>query len=133
MIYSFFIFGGIASIIGTTIYQTNRDVQTILNILKLIPTIITIIQFYICYKIINGKDLNLFLYSIIPITFVLRLRYIIFLYLPLMILNMIIIQKFNLDADFWNLINFQIIAIIMNIFLAFHFIKIIKRIFRRSE
>jgi len=78
MIYSFFVFGGISSFIVTTIYQTNKDIQTILNILKLIPIIITIIQFYFSYKIVNGKDINLFLYSIIPISFVLRLRYILF-------------------------------------------------------
>ena len=133
MIYSFFVFGGISSFIGTTIYQTNSDTQTILNILKLIPIIITIIQFYFCYKIVNGKDINLFLYSIIPISFVLRLRYILFLFLPLVILNMVIIQTFNLNTDFWNIINSQIISIIMNLFLAFHFIRIIKRIFGGSE
>ena len=133
--YSFFVIGigTITSIIGSTIYLVNRDTQNILNILKLIPVIIIIIKYNICYKIIKDKDIYLFLYTIMPLTFVLRFRYFIFLSLPLIILNMVIIRYFDLDANFWMLINSQIMNIILNLFLAIHFIKILKRIYNNGE
>ena len=133
IIYSILTLGSILSLVRTTRYPINTEAYNIANVLSIIPIIITIIQYIQCYKIIKEKDIKLFLYSIIPITFILRLRYIILLTLPLIILNTIIIRNFDLEYNYWNVINSQIISIIVSVFFSIHFIKILKRIYKDNN
>jgi len=130
IIYSIFVIGSFSSLLRTTRYPVITEAYDIAYWLSFIPIIILIIQFIHCYKIIKGKDINLFLYAIIPLTFTLRFMYIFVLMIPLLLLNTFIIRTFNLDFNFWNVINVQIITIIMNIFFSVHFVKIIKRIYK---
>ncbi|MDR2971476.1 MAG: hypothetical protein LBU83_06055, partial [Bacteroidales bacterium] len=126
------ILGSFVSLVRNTRYPVNTEAYEIIKYLSFIPIVIILIKYIKCYKIIKGKDINLFLYSIIPLTFVLSFRYIILILLPLMILNMFIIKYLNLETNFWNIINIEIINIIMNIFLAVHFIKYMKNIYKNN-
>ena len=132
MIYSFFVIGSFSSVLGTTRHHVSDEVNNIIRVLSLISGIIIVIQYIYCYKIIKGKDISLFLYSIIPLTFAIRFMYLIILLLPLMVLNSFIIRGLSLEYNFWGLINVEIITVIMNIVVAVHFLKIVRRLYSNN-
>jgi hypothetical protein len=133
IIYSFFIIGSFVSLVRNTRHPVNTEAHEIMTILSFIPIVIVFIKFIECYKIIKEKDINIFLYSIIPLTFVLRLRYFFIVFLPLLIINTVILLNLNIETSFWNMLNVRIINIIMNIILAVHFLKIMKYLYKNSE
>jgi len=132
IIYSLFVIGSFSSMLRITRYPINTNAYDIANILSYVSIVIVIVQYIYCYKIVNGKDINIFLYAVIPLTFTLRFLYIIVLLIPLVLLNFIILRNFELDFNYWNIINFQIVNIIMNLFIAIHFVKILNRVYKNN-
>ena len=130
IIYSLFVIGSFSSILRFTRYPINTDAYDIANILSHISMIIVLIQYIYCYKIVKGKNIDLFLYAVIPLTFTLRFMYFTVLLIPLVLLNIFILRNLDLEFNYWNIINFQIISIIVNLFIAVHFVKILKRIYK---
>jgi hypothetical protein len=129
IVYSALILGSTFSLFKTSKYPVNIEAYNIVYFLTFIPTLIHIIKYIYCYKIIKEKDIFLYLYAIIPISFVLSLRYALFVMLPLAIVNFNLIKYFKLDYNFWNIINLQIIEIIITILMSINFIIIIKRLY----
>jgi hypothetical protein len=128
VIYLLFSLGGTLSLIKTSKYPVNIEAYNIAYILSFVPFIINIIKYYLCYKIIKGKNIYIFLYSIIPLNFVINFRYYIFVLLPLIIININLIKFFHLDFVFWNVVNSQIISIVYSFIVSIHFIIVLKKI-----
>ena len=129
VIYSFFTI----SPIFLLRYPINMEGFSIALFLATIPTMINIIKYISCYMEIRNKNIFLYLYSIIPVSFILNLRYSLFLTLPLIIINHYLIKYFNLDYDYWKTINIQIIRIISEFFIFINFIIIIKRLYKKID
>jgi hypothetical protein len=131
IIYSFFVISPIFSLLKTSRYPVNIEAYNLAFILSFIPIMINLVKYIWCYNIVKNKAIFLYLYSIIPISFILRLRYFIFLMLPLVIININLIKYFNLDFNYWNVVNSQLITIVTEIFIFMNFIIIIKRLYKR--
>ena len=126
IIYSFFVI----SPVFLLRYPINIEGINIALIIGTIPGIINIIKYMCCYMIIKNKNISLYLYSIIPISFILNFKYFLFLTLPMLIFNHYYIKYFNLDYDYWNHINIQIIRIITELIIFINFTIIIKRLYK---
>jgi hypothetical protein len=132
MIYSFYVLGPILSLIKISKYPVNIAAYNMAYILSFIPVFINIIKYICCYKIIKEKNIFNYLYSIIPLNFVLNLRYLLFLMIPLVLINHYLIKYFNLEFNYWNVVGSAIITIIFQIFIAIHLIAIIKRLYKST-
>ena len=132
IIYSFFAFGMVFSLIKTSKFPVNVDAYNMVYILSFIPVIINIIKYICCYKIINGKDIFDYLYAIIPLNFILYVRYTIFIVLPLVIASPYLINHYNLDKNYWILISSVITTIIFHIFISVHLIIIMRRLYKNN-
>jgi hypothetical protein len=134
IIYSIFVLVPFLSLVKTSKYPVNMEAYDIDTILSSIPFTINIIKYIMCYKIIKNKDINLFLYSIIPINFVLSLKYSLFLMLPMIVVfNIFLIRLFDLDFSYWNVINSRLISIIFETIIAINTLKIFKKIYSCGE
>jgi hypothetical protein len=129
IVYSLFVLGSFYSLLKTSKYPVNIETYNIAYMLSFVPIIIDIIKYIICYKIIKDENINLFLYSIIPINFVLNLKYLLFLMFPMIVTNIFLIRFFDLEYDYWNVINSQIITIIYQTVIAINSIHIYKKLY----
>jgi hypothetical protein len=132
IIYSFFAFGLVFSLIRISRLPVNVDAYDRAYILSFIPMVINIIKYTWCYKIIKGKDIFDYLYAIIPLNFILNVRYTLFIVLPLVIASPYLINYYNLDKNYWIVINSVIITIIFHIFVSIHLILIIRRLYKNN-
>ena len=131
VIYSFYIVSPIIQLLKTSSYPVNIKAYNFAYALSFVPIIINIIKYMCCYQIIKNENIFIYLYSIIPVSFILKLRYILFLMLPLVIVNFNLIKYFDLDSNYWNAINLQIIGIIVELFIFINFIVVIKRLYKK--
>ena len=132
ILYSFFVLGSAFYLVQTSRDPVHFDAFNISLISTYIRLFINIVQFRCIYKIVKGKNINLFLYAIIPTHFVICLRYGIFMVLPLVLLNYILVNNLNIDSNFWNVINLSIITIVVQIIIASKIVTFIKRIYENE-
>jgi len=118
------------SLIKTSRFPVNVDAYNMVYYLSFIPVVINVLKYICCYKIINGKDIFDYLYSIIPLNFILNLRYTLFIVLPLVIASPYLINRYNLDNNYWSVINSIITTIIFHIFVSIHLIVIMRRLYK---
>jgi hypothetical protein len=121
VIYLFFELGSVVSLLKTSRYPVNMHAYNATFFLSFFPVLIHIVQYYVCYKIVKHRNPYVFLYSVIPVNFILSLRYLLLIMLPLVIINLNIINGLNLNFEYWNVINSQIITIIYTAIVAIHF------------
>ena len=126
IIYAIFTFGQIFTLVRSIRLPVTNEGYSFIYVLPLIPIIITIVKLMYSYKTIYKNDMKEFLYTIIPINFVLTLRYSAFIMIPLVVINLILINALSLDYSYWIFINSQIISILLSVIIAVHFITIIK-------
>jgi hypothetical protein len=131
IIYSFFAFGMVFSLIKMSRFPVNVGAYNMVYNLSFIPVVINAIKYICCYKIINGKDIFDYLYSIIPLNFILNLRYTLFIVLPLIVASPYLINHYNLDNNYWSVINSLITTIIFHIFVSVHLIVIMRRLYKK--
>jgi hypothetical protein len=138
IIYTIFVIGIFTNLVIIDIFYFNiGDIVSIdpSGAKIFVLTILLLIKYIFCYKIIKEKDINIFLYAVIPLTFVLRFKYFLLIYLPLTILSLCMIRFVNLSYEVWvflGLLSIPIIEIIMHIFITIHFIKVIRRIYKNA-
>jgi hypothetical protein len=132
IIYSFFTLGSFFSLIKISRLPVNIDAYNMAYNLLFIPVVIDIIKYICCYKIIKGKDIFEYLYAIIPLNFVLNLRYSIFIMLPLILASQYLIKYYNLDKNYWIVVSSAIISVIFHLFVSIHLIFIVKRLYKNS-
>ena len=130
IIYSFFVFGPFFSLFKINSSSIDRVAYDMLFVLSFIPIIISIAKYLCCYIIIKDKNIFLYLYLIIPVNFILGLRYFLLLMIPLIIINFILLRYCDLDSDFWNAISFQIIAIITQTASAINLVVIMQKFYK---
>ncbi|MDR2924044.1 MAG: hypothetical protein LBU85_11980 [Treponema sp.] len=131
IIYSFFVLGNTFALLKTSKYPVNIEAYKFAYFLSFIHIFINIVKYIYCYNIIKNKDIFIYLYAIIPISFILSVRYIIVM-LPLIVINLKIIKYYNLDFNYWNVINSQIIGIMGQILIFINFIIVIKRLYKNN-
>jgi len=129
IIYSIFVLGPFLSLLRTSRYPINIEVNNIDQFLSLIPFFIVITKYIVCYKIIKNNNVSLFLYSIIPINFVLNFRYTLIVMIPLIFLSNYLIKYLGIDYKIWNIINLRIISIIFQIIIAIKMVKIYRKLY----
>jgi len=132
VIYAFFAFVPLFSVVNSSRFPASIEAHNIAYALSFVIILINVIKYVYCYKIIKNSEVDLFLYTIIPLNFVLSLRYTTIVMLPLVFINLGLINFLSLDFNFWNVINSQIISIIMNIIIAVHFISIFRNLYNSS-
>ena len=133
VIYAFFAFVPLFSAVNSSRFPVSIEAHNIAYALSFVIIFINVIKYVYCYKIIKNGEVDLFLYTIIPLNFVLSLRYAIIVMLPLVFVNIGLINFLSLDFNFWNIINTQIISIIVNTIIAVHFVAIFKNLYKSSE
>jgi hypothetical protein len=136
IIYSLFVVGPFLALFRTSRYPVNIEnieAYNIAFILSFVPFFINIIKYLICYKIIKNKNIVLFLYSIIPINFVLNLKYTIFLIFPMTVISISLIKHFNIEFIYWNVLNSTIITIIFHLIITINTIVIINNLYQSEK
>ena len=126
--YCFVVFGSIFSLVKTTKYPVIESAYDIEWYISFIPLFVHILMFYTLYRIVKKSDIRNFAFSIIPIFAVLTIRYWIFLVIPLILLNIIVLRIIKVDFHYWNVVNSSIIACIYSIVFAITFLRNMKYI-----
>jgi hypothetical protein len=80
---------------------------------------------------IKDRNILLYLYAILPLTFILGLRYTLLVMFPLTVINVIFIEYFALDFVYWNVVGSQLISVIGEICIALNFIGVMKRVYHQ--
>jgi len=130
IIYSFFAFGMVFSLVKISRFPVNIEAYNMVYILSYIPVVINLLKYICCYKIINGKDIFDYLYAIIPLNFILYIRYTVFIVLPLAAASPFLINHYNLDKNYWIIISSVITTIIFHICISIHLIIIMRRLYK---
>ena len=133
VIYSFICFGSLFSFFRTSKYSVVSNEYTIAQLISFASIVVWVVGFVACYKIVKGKEVDKFAYTIVPLISVFRIRYGIFLTLPLVIINVFIIKRLELNFPFWNAINSQIIGLVVSIIIVSNLLKSIKKLFNYVE
>ncbi len=70
--------------------------------ISIIAVMISIYQYIRCYAIIKEYDAEIFIHSVIPLTAVLSLRYLLLAQLPLQLIGSLVAFAFFENGLFWN-------------------------------
>jgi len=131
VIYSFISFGSMFSVFRSTKYPVVSNEYSISQVIILGIVLIWIIGFVRCYKIVKDKNVSHFAYMIVPLITVLKIRYGIFLMIPLIIIEVWLIRYFGLNFPYWNAIISQIINLLVSLVTVVSLIDSIKKIYIR--
>ena len=132
VIYCFISMGSIVSIIRTTRYPVNISRYHFTEIISLVPIIINILKYYLCYRIVKNRDIQSFLYAVVPLNAVLIIRYGLFLLVPLTVLSTFLVRLFKLETVPWTVFNAQIITIVYSVVLTVRFLTSLKKTVKES-
>ena len=131
--YTFISISSAYTLSKTTRYEVIKEAYNIASVFLGMSSIITILKYFWCYKIVKNINLTDFAYAVIPINAVLSLRYVLFFMLPLVILNIQIIKIAELNFAYWNVINSSIISLVYAIVFTISFLKSIRRVFDKKH
>lgn len=129
MIYSFISLGSFFSLFRSSKYPVVSNEYVIAQLIVYGVALVWVIGFILCYKIVKERSVMVFAYTIVPLLTVLKIRYSLFIMIPLVIINVRIIRSLGLCFSYWNAINSQIIGLIVSIITVSSLLRSIKRLF----
>jgi hypothetical protein len=131
-VYSFCVLGPFFSLIKISRYPVYIEVYDFAFVLSFVPSLINILKYFYCYRLMKDSNILLYLYAILPITFILSVRYTLLVMLPLVVANVTLIKYFGLDFAYWNVVNSQLISIAAELCIAVNLVRVMKRVYGKG-